>query len=280
MKVGVTGYGVVGKATADTLRRLGHTVVVHDIDVQRTEAAVADGYGPRYEAEGVSVDFVCVPEAHLEEALAVLPDSPVAVIRSTVTPGTTDRLSEAFGRQFAVMPEFLKEATAQWDALNPQFILIGCYDRDKSAALAQLFAPLMVQVVQVTPPVAEMVKISLNAYLHTLISFWNEIYLICEQIGVPSHLVGKLCSQDPRVNAYGAVMHGQPAGGRCLPKDLAQLIEFAGQLDYSPDLLREVQRLNQKVEASAPVVGNSNGHHALEGFSEMLPRTGVVHLGW
>jgi UDPglucose 6-dehydrogenase len=138
----------------------------------------------------------------------------------------------------------------------------------------------MVQVVQVTPPVAEMVKISLNAYLHTLISFWNEIYLICEQIGVPSHLVGKLCSQDPRVNAYGAVMHGQPAGGRCLPKDLAQLIEFAGQLDYSPDLLREVQRLNQKVEASAPVVGNSNGHHALEGFSEMLPRTGVVHLGW
>jgi UDPglucose 6-dehydrogenase len=280
MKVGVTGYGVVGKATADTLRRLGHTVVVHDIDLQRMEAAVADGYGPRYEAEGVSVDFVCVPEMHLEEALAVLPESPVAVIRSTVTPGTTDRLSEAFGRQFAVMPEFLKEATAQWDALNPQFILIGCYDRDKSAVLAELFAPLMVQVVQVTPPVAEMVKISLNAYLHTLISFWNEIYLICEQIGVPSHLVGKLSSLDSRVAAYGAVMHGQPAGGRCLPKDLAQLIEFAGQLGYSPDLLKEVQRLNQKVEARAPVAGSSNGHHALEGFTEMLPRTGVVHLGW
>ena len=278
MKVGVTGYGVVGKATADVLRRLGHTVVVHDIDVGRVEAAVTDGYGPRYEADGVQVDFVCVPETHLEEALAVLPESPIAVIRSTVPPGTTDRLSEAYGRQFAFMPEFLKEATAQWDALNPEFILIGCYDRDKGAVLAELFAPLMVQVIQVTPSVAEMVKISLNAYLHTLISFWNEIHLICEQIGVPSHLVGKLCAQDPRVASYGAVMHGQPAGGRCLPKDIAQLIEFAKQLDYSPDLLLEVQRLNQKVDVKTPV--SNNGHSPLGDFSELLPRTGVVHLGW
>ena len=277
MKVGVTGYGVVGKATADVLHRLGHSVVVHDTSPERMEAAVAEGFGPRHEAEGVEVDFVCVPETHLEEALGALPESPVAVIRSTVPPGTTDRLSESFGRQFAYMPEFLREATAQWDALNPEFILIGCYDREKGALLAELFAPLMVQVIQVTPPVAEMVKISLNAYLHTLISFWNEIHLICERIGVPSHLVGKLCAQDPRVASYGAVMHGKPAGGRCLPKDIDQLIDFAKQIEYLPGLLIEVQRLNEKVEGKTSV--SRNGHNPLEDYSELLPRTGILHLG-
>lgn len=284
MKLGVTGYGVVGKATADVLRRLGHTVVVHDTNPARVEAAMAEGYGPRHEAEGVMVDFVCVPETFIEEALAVLPESPVAVIRSTVPPGTTDRLSEAYGRQFAFMPEFLREATAQWDALNPEFILIGCYDREKGAILSEIFAPLMVQVIQVTPPVAEMVKLTMNSYLHTLISFWNEIHLICEQIGVPSHLVGKLASQDPRVPSYGATMHGLPAGGRCLPKDIEQLIQFASRMDYSADLLKSAQQVNHKVAAKNAVPtsnghSNGNGHH-LEDFAELLPRTGVVHLGW
>jgi UDP-glucose 6-dehydrogenase len=123
-----------------------------------------------------------------------------------------------------------------------------------------------------------MVKLSMNAYLHTLISFWNEIHLMCEQMGIPSHLVGKLCSQDPRVASYGAAMHGNPAGGRCLPKDIAQLIEFAKTIDYSADLLKSVQQVNHKVEAKKPVA--RNGHHPLDDFAELLPRTGVVHLGW
>jgi len=137
-------------------------------------------------------------------------------------------------------------------------------------------------VIQVTPPVAEMVKLTMNSYLHTLISFWNEIHLICEQIGVPSHLVGKLASQDPRVPSYGATMHGLPAGGRCLPKDIEQLIQFANQVNYSADLLKSVQQVNHKLAAknAAPVSnGNGNGYH-IEDFAELLPRTGVVHLGW
>jgi UDPglucose 6-dehydrogenase len=286
MKLGVTGYGVVGKATADVLHRMGHTIVVHDVSPERLEEAAALGFGSRHEAEGVDIDFVCVPETHLEAALAVLPESRIAVIRSTVPPGTIDRLSEQFSRPFAFMPEFLREATAQWDALNPPFVLVGSYDREQGATLAELFAPLMVQVIQVTPPVAEMVKLSLNAYLHTLVSFWNEIHLICEQVGLPSHLIGKLCAQDPRVVSYGATMHGQPVGGHCLPKDVAQLIAFAHDAGYSPDLLGEVQRVNQKLlSPDAPETRRHgpavrNGHSAVEDITGILPPTGVVHLRW
>ena len=286
MKVGVTGYGVVGSATADVLRRLGHTVVLHDVDPRAQEEAASHGCGPRHEATDVAIDFVCVPETRLEEALTHLPDSPIAVIRSTVPPGTTERLSEKLGRSFAYMPEFLRQATAQWDALNPPFVLIGSFDREQGATLAELFAPLMVQVVQVTPPVAEMVKLSLNAYLHTLISFWNEIHLICEQIGLPSHLFGKLCAQDPRVVPYGATMHGAPVGGGCLPKDLAQLVAFARDVDYSAGLLAEVQRVNERL------LGQTRGEHAgrrrdaktdqrpLDDYSVLFPGTRAGQLRW
>jgi UDP-glucose 6-dehydrogenase len=97
-----------------------------------------------------------------------------------------------------------------------------------------------------------MVKLSLNAYLHTLISFWNEVHLICERLGLPSDLVGRLCAEDPRVPAYGALQHGEPVGGRCLPKDLAQLIGVAQETQYSPDLLLAARLLNQKVANAKP----------------------------
>ena len=278
MKLGVTGYGVVGKATADVMRRLGHVVVVHDVSPERLEEAAARGFGPRPEAQNVDIDFVCVPEDHLEAALARLPESSIVVIRSTVKPGTTDRLSEQFSRPCAYMPEFLREATAQWDALNPSFVLIGARDREQAAFLAGLFAPLMVQVVQVTPPVAEMVKLTLNAYLHTLISFWNEVHLICERLGLPSHLIGKLCAQDPRVPAYGATMHGDAVGGSCLPKDLAQLIAVANDLECSPDLLSAVQLVNEKLLAQPPRSSTPDG--AIDAYADLITPAGVVHLRW
>ena len=78
----------------------------------------------------MEVDFVCVPEGHLEAALTALPAGSFAVIRATVMPGTIDRLSKQFDRSIAYVPEFLREATAQWDALNPQFLLVGSHDHD------------------------------------------------------------------------------------------------------------------------------------------------------
>ena len=121
-----------------------------------------------------------------------------------------------------------------------------------------------------------MVKLSLNSYLHTLISFWNEIHMICEKVGIPSHLVGRLAAEDPRVPTYGAVMHGNPVGGRCLPKDIEQLISFAEDLSYSPDLLLEAQRLNLKL-ADNEVGGAENGHQTAEAYSELTLNTGVIH---
>ncbi|MBE0480162.1 MAG: hypothetical protein IBX68_04205, partial [Dehalococcoidia bacterium] len=227
MGIGVVGFGIVGTATAEVLRRLGHSVSINDLNPARNEAARLQGY--QYLAPGMKTEilFVCVPESYVKDSLVYAPDAEIVVIRSSVPPGTTDRFSKQLGRPLVHMPEFLKEATALWDALNPPFVLIGCHDQGQGQRLAQLFSPLIAPVRLVSPAVSETVKLVLNSYLHTIITFWNEVELVSELAGVQSHIVGKICSQDPRVPAYGATMHGNPVGGRCLPKDLAQLVNYA-----------------------------------------------------
>lgn len=247
MIVGIIGYGVVGGATAEIMRRMGHTVKVRDIDPSKAAAAQTEGYCCLEKDTNVDVLFLCVPEGNLRDALASTPDSPISVIRSTVPPGTTEGLSKELGRSLVFMPEFLREATALWDAINPPFVLIGCSNPEQERILAQLFDPLLAPITLVLPSTAEMVKLALNAYLHTLVSFWNEIHLICNRMGIRSFEVGKLCAQDPRVAAYGATMHGKPAGGNCLPKDLAQLIAFAEDKCHEPQLLRAVKQVNQEL---------------------------------
>lgn len=247
MLTGVIGYGVVGKATAEVLRRLGHTVLVGDVALVALEAAQNDGYGCLKQGLSVDVLFLCVPENKLREALTSAPDCPVTVVRSTVPPGTTEALSAELGRPLAFMPEFLREATALWDELNPAFVLIGCQDEELGKTLLQLFNPLMAPIMLVPTSTAEMVKLTLNSYLYSLVSFWNEVHMICDAAGIQSHVVGKLCSQDPRVSTYGSTMHGKPVGGRCLPKDLAQLICFAQSKGCEPELLQAAQQVNGRL---------------------------------
>ncbi len=260
MIVGVIGYGVVGTATCEVLKRLGHTVLVKDTDPVRIERAYSRGCGAlNQDVEPESV-FICVPEGNVREALASAPCSPITVLRSTVPPGTTERLSAETGRPLVFLPETLREATPIWDAMSPPFMLIGCQDKELGGIVAEIFAPLMVPYALVPSTIAEMVKLALNAHFHTLISFWNEIHLICELIGVPSHVVGVLCSLDPRVSTYGARMHGDPAGGTCLPKDLRQLIAFAEDKGYAPMLLKSVQRINEIVRWEGEEA--RNGHRS------------------
>jgi UDPglucose 6-dehydrogenase len=271
MLVGIIGFGVVGTATAEVLSRLGHSVVIEDIDPHRRDIAAALGFGGLNPDIEPDVLFICVPENRVREALASAPYSPVTVIRSTVPPGTTERLSAEMGRPLVFMPETLREATSVWDALNPHFILIGCHDDAQGQVLADLFAPLMVRHAIVPPSTAEMVKLALNAYLHTLISFWNEIHAICERTGVASHIVGILCSQDPRVSNYGATMHGEPAGGRCLPKDLRQLLAFAADKGYAPELLTAVRDINEKVPILPDGEKALNGHRDVGELRHLQP---------
>nr|QNO53210.1 UDP-glucose 6-dehydrogenase AglM [Methanosarcinales archaeon ANME-1 ERB6] len=79
--------------------------------------------------------------------------------------------------------------------------------------------------------------------LATKISYWNEIFLICEKLGIDCQEIADIVALDPRIGKYGSV-HGKAFGGKCLPKDLKAFIHFA-ERHLNPKLLKAADEINE-----------------------------------
>jgi len=237
LKLQIIGAGVVGKATGLGFQRYGHYVIFKDKGDTLEDA---------------DINLVCVPESEVKNVIQalmpVLKMHGLPVIRSTVPPSTTTRLSSEHNVHICHNPEFLREATSEYDFLNPTRIVIGECCEKHGDLLEELYKPFNVPIVRVDTKISEMVKLASNAYLATSISFWNEIHQICKNFG-DSHKVGAITCMDPRISSYGARMHGKPFSGHCLPKDLDQLITFAKDwVGHDPKLLKAVKEVNEEIE--------------------------------
>jgi len=240
MKVVIVGGGVVGQATGRGLTRYGHHICYidqvssPDLSLEwYTWKNIAKGQGDPLKADFL---FLCVPEAaipgvtdELNAALALANLGwPTVVIRSTVPPGTTRNMGTM--AHVNHNPEFLREAVAGYEFLNPPGIVVGVHCEECKERLRKLYEPMRCPLHFTTPEVSEMAKIAVNGHLACLISYWNAISLLCEQLEINSHEIGALASYcDDRVSPYGARMHGAAYGGKCLPKEVTQLISLSDQ---------------------------------------------------
>lgn len=241
MLIHIIGAGVVGSATGEAFRRFGHDVVYSEIDHQFPNRRDAD------------IHFVCVPEAVASEVTSSLEDIPKhipIVLRSTVPPTTTQKLAYFMERTLWHNPEFLREITAEDDILYSDYAIIGCANPDYPDDLYlfdgfdELYGAMNVTPILCSSTESEFVKLITNSYLATQIGFWNEIKEIAGSLNINSHILAKLVTQDTRVSKYGAYRHGASYGGKCLPKDLKQLIEV-----YPIDggILQTVQEMNARL---------------------------------
>ncbi len=250
MKIQIVGAGVVGQAQAYVAAQLGHQVVAFDTGVSRSEyATMVD----RIESEA-DITFVCVPEGSVEEAVGNLVERHVEglyVIKSSVPPGTTLRLEKKYGIHLCHNPEFLREATSFSDVMHPNFVVIGQCCAQHGNILRDFYLPLECPELVTQPTTSETVKITLNSYLATLISFWNEVDQISGLIGVDTGEVTSIARLDPRVSRYGTEYFGVRFGGKCLPKDLNQMIAASQNVGLRPSLLEAVRDFNQKLDISA-----------------------------
>jgi UDPglucose 6-dehydrogenase len=189
----------------------------------------------------------------------------VVSVKSTVLPGTTENVvipilektsKKKVGVDFGVCvnPEFMTEIEHTWtddrgykkDFFTEDRIVIGEYDKRSGDVLEKLYRPLNKPIFRVDLKTAEMVKYAANCMLATKISYWNEIFLICKELGINSHVVAEIASLDPRIGKYGTV-HGKAFGGKCLPKDLKAFLKFVKRY-RRPKILKAVDEINEEMK--------------------------------
>jgi UDPglucose 6-dehydrogenase len=152
------------------------------------------------------------------------------------------------GRDFGVCmnPEFLREKSSVEDFLNPDRIVIGSLNERSGEVLERLYSSFKSPIIKTDLDTAEMIKYASNLFLASKISFFNEIHLICQQVGLDSKMVSEAVSLDKRIGKYG-VYGGKPFSGMCFPKDLAAFITFAKSKGVNPKLLEAVEEVNSEI---------------------------------
>ncbi|OLD85428.1 MAG: GDP-mannose dehydrogenase [Gemmatimonadetes bacterium 13_1_20CM_4_66_11] len=186
------------------------------------------------------------------QALAGRTEPYTVVLRSTVLPGTTERvlipaLRAGAGRELAcqlrvaVNPEFMREGSSLRDFAHPPFTLVGSDDAETASVLRALYADVAAPFVHTAVRTAEMVKYVSNAFHALKVCFANEIGDVCAALGADAHEVMRIFLMDRKLNVSEAYLRPSYAfGGSCLPKDLRALMHAARTVDVSLPLLSAI----------------------------------------
>jgi UDPglucose 6-dehydrogenase len=198
----------------------------------------------------------------------------VIVEKSTVPVGTAARVREIVSgvtaADFDVVsnPEFLKEGSALDDFLKPDRIVIGATSERAKDVLGQLYAPFVRTerpVLYMDPASAEMTKYAANAMLATRISFMNDIAALCEKLGADVDMVRRGMGTDRRIG-FPFLFPGIGYGGSCFPKDVRALIAMAREFGIEFDLLRAVERTNERQKKDLLAKALRHFNHGGEGL--------------
>lgn len=178
------------------------------------------------------------------------------VIRSTIPPGTTEKyllplMEEASGLKvgkdfgLAFHPEFLRESCAVADFYQPCKTVVGGFNHESSAIVADLYTGIDDHVIFTTINVAETVKYVDNTWHAVKVSFANEVGKICKASGIDSHAVMDIFVKDTKLNLSPYYLKpGFAYGGSCLPKDVRGINYLARSLGVETPLLSSIDHSN------------------------------------
>ena len=255
-KIGIIGYGIVGGATAHSLK-------------DKNDILFYDKYKGENKLDEVIKNsefiFVCLPTPYKNERIdlsiidSAMEDitkytnntSKIVIVKSTVVPGTTDKYREKYPRtNFCFSPEFLTEARYLEDAVNPDRIVIGAGNNKIRTRVAELFKNTFprTQIFLTDSRTAEMAKYMANTLLATKVILANEIYDMCEKLDIDYNKVKDIVTADKRIGkSHLDVSTLRGFGGKCLPKDMIAIIGKYKELGVDCSLLDAAWKKNLKI---------------------------------
>ena len=162
--------------------------------------------------------------------------SGVIVIKSTVEPETTNRLSEQFPNlQFIHNPEFLTARTAFEDFHNQTHIVLGkgptCSDNNyyNVKHFYSTYYP-DAGISECTCLESESMKSFVNCFYSVKVQFFTELYLLCQKNGCDYETVKNMMLRNDWINPMHTTIPGPDGqvsyGGLCFPKDTNALNKY------------------------------------------------------
>ena len=166
---------------------------------------------------GLSTTYLERATEQIGRALATKDGWHVVVYRSTMVPGTCERilipiLERTSGKRVGVdvgvcvNPEFLREGSSVKDFLDPPKTVVGESDERSGAAVMDLYEGLPGPRFRVPLAVAEMTKYVDNGFHALKVGFANEVGAISAAFGVDSHDVMEVFVADTKLNISSAYL--------------------------------------------------------------------------
>ena len=276
--IGIVGQGFVGSAIYKGLKNF-HKILTYDLDKEKCNSTHKELCSKS------DIIFMCLPTPMrkngncdtriLEKAISQfyeiimncsLGKNPkhadflntasrnrkILIIKSTVPPGTTERINEKFPEiDICFSPEFLTEANSFDDFKNQTRIIIGG-PRLASEAVKQMFRKAFpsIPIVKTETKIAEMVKYFTNCFLASKVTFANQMFQVCTDNNIDYNKVCEYALHDKRIGKSHLSVPGPDGdlgfGGHCFPKDLAAMIAFGSSAGGDIDFLKAVQDYNDK----------------------------------
>ncbi len=178
-------------------------------------------------------------ERQIEGLYPYLKDGSVVLISAQLPVGATRALAARFaavargrGVKFAYSPENLRLGKAIAAFTQPERIIIGTEDRERSYALEAVLSRFCNTLIWMSLESAEMVKHAINAFLAASVTFINEIAVICEHVGARAGDVEEGLRSEPRIGRKAYLKPGAAFAGGTLARDVV----FLGQLAQAHSL--------------------------------------------
>ena len=245
IKIGIIGQGYVGTAVKTVFEK-HYEVETYDINKKlSTTENMAEL------TKKTDIIFVCVPtpmkkdgscdtsivEGVVNEIDDVDITDKIVAIKSTIPPGTTNRLNKKCKNVSVIFnPEFLTEANFIDDFKNQNRIIIGG-ERPSTTKLRQVYSLVFpnAKIVKTGSKTAEMVKYMTNTFLATKVSFANEMKMICDGLDIDYDKVVEYSTYDERLGKSHWAVPGPDGklgfGGSCFPKDINALLDLANKFE-------------------------------------------------
>jgi UDPglucose 6-dehydrogenase len=251
MKVKIYGYGWVGKA----MQTLFPDALIQDPSLDMLTDEVAD------------VAFICVPtplkhgivDSSIVEEVVGKCREPLIVMRSTVMPGTCQRL----GSNIVFQPEYLGE-TVNHPLTNQKdrdFLILGGEPRFRKQ-LIELYQTVYnanIKIRQMTAYEAEIVKLSENRAIAFKVMQCQELYDACQKAGIDYYTIrDAVYGDDPRMNLYWTFIFKDNRGfnsSKCLVKDVPAWCAWAESVGADADITKLlVKKSNEYALHNNPVI--------------------------